>query len=403
MRTPAWVLKDAAIDLDFANLRAWGTALSIAKGTLAGYDPSSAVLGPANGVVGYAPNQVTGFLQTFPTYAPRISAGYGLWAEGKYTNFCLQNRTMTNASWTAVTCTVTKNQQGADGTANGAASLTATSTAATVLQTIASLTSATYVASAYVKRLTGTGAISMTMDGITYTAITSQINSNSYTRVSIPSQTLTSANCGFQLATNGDAIAVDFFQLENNAYPSTPLLTTTTSVARGTEEPAFGNPNGTNYTNDGYRIIRSIVCNGAPWSIVIWASGNTQFASPINTDGGVLIGMGTNGSTANFKASTGANTATTANNGVFGLGNLNKIACIANANTAIGGNSICLNGGAIANGSAGTSGISAASVASTHWGLGNNGAGAFPLDGYISRLAMWKRELTQGEMVQYST
>src|ERR1700677_820211 len=104
-----------------------------------------------------------------------------------------------------------KNQAGADLAASSATSLTASASNGTCLQSVTQ-TSAACVFSAYVKRLSGSGAISMTTDGgTTWTAITSQINTSGYKLVYI-TETVTNPNFGFKIATNGDAIAVDFCQ-----------------------------------------------------------------------------------------------------------------------------------------------------------------------------------------------
>jgi hypothetical protein len=70
----------------------------------------------------------------------------------------------------------------------------------------------------------------MTMDnGATWTAITVTAG---WTLVSIPTQTLTNPTVGFQIVTNGDAIAVDFVQNENGVFATSPIVTTTVSVTR---------------------------------------------------------------------------------------------------------------------------------------------------------------------------
>ena len=148
------------------------------------------------------------------------------------TMVALWNRDLTNAVWTAVTCTVAKDQTGADGVANAASSLTATAGNATVLQAITLASSARFQ-SAYVKRITGSGTIQMTMDnGATWTAVTV---TSAWTRVTIPTQTLANPTVGFRIATNGDAIAVDYVQNENGPSASSAVATTTAAVTRNAE------------------------------------------------------------------------------------------------------------------------------------------------------------------------
>lgn len=149
--------------------------------------------------------------------------------EGSRVNSCIQCRDLTQAAWVASTCTVAKDQTGADGTATSASSLTATGANATVLQAI-TLGSAAAFQSAYVKRITGVGTIQMTMDnGATWTTITI---TSAMARYTIPTQTLANPTVGFRIVTSGDAIAVDFVQNENGAFMTSVIPTTTVAVTR---------------------------------------------------------------------------------------------------------------------------------------------------------------------------
>jgi hypothetical protein len=131
------------------------------------------------------------------------------------TNVVLWDRDLTNVAWTKTNVTAALNQTGIDNTANSASSITASVGNATVLQSITLVSSARFQ-SAFVKRISGSGTINMTMDGgATWTAITITA---SWTRVSIPTQTIANPNVGFQIVTNGDAIAVDFVQNEGGTF-----------------------------------------------------------------------------------------------------------------------------------------------------------------------------------------
>jgi len=127
---------------------------------------------------------------------------------------------------------------GLDGIANTATTLTATAADAIILQPI-SLASAARCASAYVKRRTGTGAISFTQDGgSTWTDITAQINSSTWSRVQITA-TLANPSVGFKLSTSGDAIDVDCVQNEAGAEATSPIVTTTTTVTRNADSLTY--------------------------------------------------------------------------------------------------------------------------------------------------------------------
>lgn len=148
------------------------------------------------------------------------------------TNVALWNRDLTNAVWTATTCTVAKTQTGVDGSANAASLLTATAGNATVLQAI-TLGSSVRYQSAYVKRITGSGTIEMTLDnGSTWTAITLTAL---WSRVTVPTQTLANPTVGFRIVTNADAIAVDFVQNENGKSATSAIATTTVAVTRNVD------------------------------------------------------------------------------------------------------------------------------------------------------------------------
>lgn len=151
---------------------------------------------------------------------------FGFYSEQASTNLALYSRDMTQTNWVKVNTTAALTQTGIDGAPNSASLITATLANGTVLQTITqAATSATY--SVYVKRITGTGTITM-QQGATTQTITP---TSSWTRYSLPASVLNPV-IGFTLATSGDAIAVDGNQLENLAFPTSWVPTTTTSVSR---------------------------------------------------------------------------------------------------------------------------------------------------------------------------
>lgn len=122
----------------------------------------------------------------------------------------LQGADLSNAAWVKTNATCAKDQTGIDGVANAASSILATAGNATVLQSV-TLAVNTFVYQADIKRLIGTGAVSMTIDGgTTWTDITSQIPGGSvYGTAYISQAGVTNPSIGFKLATSGDKIAVD--------------------------------------------------------------------------------------------------------------------------------------------------------------------------------------------------
>ncbi len=395
-RAPPWVLKGAVLDFDFANGRYYGGSVSLGTGNSAGERAKSYLTTGSNAVggVNYAPDSTGLLIKSIPSAAIRITNGIGAWSETDTTNTCLWCRDLTQSgSWTVNTVTALKDQIGADGVSNAASSLLATGANSTVLQSITS-TSGTRVFSCYVKRLVGTGEIDITMDnGSTWTQIDGSINSSSYTRVQIPIASSANPVVGFRIVTNTDKIAVDFCQMEKltgsaPTVATNPMLTTSASVTRcnggGTEELFFNTP-ASNF-NAGIAWVNNLVC-AQPVGFVIVGSGNAPASVAClisGTDlGGYFITGAVNGTTM-----------VGASGGVAGLGNINKMAF------SLGGGirAACVNGGTIA-----TAAVAFSNTQATHGGLGNNGGGAISINGYISRATYFQRELTTGELINYTT
>lgn len=404
-QVPGWVLPGAGLDLDFANLRYYGGFVNygpsstgnLRNGNLFSVNRSSALT--------LAAPDIDGVLQTFAGNQLMITRGMGLWAENNATNYALQSRTLDNASWTKTNMTATRNQTGADNLANGACLLTATagSSTATCLQSI-TLASTQLIGSAHVRRSVGTGTVEMTIDnGATWRDITSQINSSRFTWIEIPAQTVTNPVFGFRLGTNGDAIIVDFTQLENVIdsvlAATTPIVTTTATQTRGSGSinlQMFGTV-GTAY-NDGNRIVNDYHFR-REISMYFEASGNGKSGCFMfgggNTTTNQLSGA-MSGGPASHRSNTlvGTVAATTANNGTYGRGNINKIT----ARLTGAGNAVCLNGGAIATGNYVVD--FRGPDTDTHNGVGNNGAGIQPINGYIRRLAYFPYAIDNGRMIE---
>ena len=86
------------------------------------------------------------------------------------------------------------------------------------------------------RRKTGSGTVEITDDGgVTYTDITSSINSSTYTQLTI---TTTQANpsIGFRLGTSGDEIEADFVTTEDGSEATYPSETTSSTVTRDNDQ-----------------------------------------------------------------------------------------------------------------------------------------------------------------------
>ena len=190
-----------------------------------------------------------------------------LLVEPSGTNLALQSRDLSQGVWVKTNVTAVKNAVGADGIASGATTLTATAASGTVLQAIVNV-SQSRIFSAYVRRVTGTGAVEMTTNGGTnWSTVTI---SSTYTQVACAAQTVLNGSVGFRMAVSGDVIEVDFTQSEVGPAFTSPIPTTTGSVTRnadlisvsGTASGIIGQTQGTiyaevdikNFTN-GTRIL----------------------------------------------------------------------------------------------------------------------------------------------------
>ena len=108
-----------------------------------------------------------------------------------------------------------------------ATTLTATSAAATVYQTL-TLTATPYTLSLYIQRVLGTGAVNLTMDG---TTLTPQTITGSWARYNITVTPTTGAKTiGIQLAAITDSVNIWGAQLENRSAVTAYNVTTTAAI-----------------------------------------------------------------------------------------------------------------------------------------------------------------------------
>lgn len=218
-----------ALLLDFVGTRAVDSRITFVRATGATYFD-------ANGVLQTAGNNVARI-----DFDPVTKACLGLLIEEARTNLVSQPCDLTAAGWSASNITAAANQTGPDNAANSASSITATADAGTILFAITSA-SAARSTTAYVKRITGTGAVQMTQDGgSTWAAVTV---TSAWTRVSIASATVTNPSVGFRLATNTDAIAVFGVQCETGAF-ATSVIPNPAALTRNVDNASM---TGTNFS-----------------------------------------------------------------------------------------------------------------------------------------------------------
>jgi hypothetical protein len=155
--------------------------------------------------------------------------------EGARTNVVLWSADFSNAAWAYTTATPTHGiADPAGGTT--ATTLTATSANGQILQGIGGSagTGTTYSATLWVRRRTGSGAVSLfnpNAGGLTAITPTS-----SWQRFSAIGAGAAATNfVGIRLATSGDAVDIAFSQLEAATFPSSVIVTTTASATRAAD------------------------------------------------------------------------------------------------------------------------------------------------------------------------
>ncbi len=169
--------------------------------------------------------------------------GWGIWDTALVGN--KDARDLTTSNWTrSGTAVAVKDQTGVDGVANSASSLTASGANASAC--IFSGTNAKMrAASMFIKRLTGTGRIGVSQDGINWTYVQDQILTTAWRRVPYSGhyQSFAGARVCVLVETSGDAIAVDGVNGEddrNLRYAAPSPVIYTGSVANSTRDLDFG-------------------------------------------------------------------------------------------------------------------------------------------------------------------
>jgi hypothetical protein len=134
--------------------------------------------------------------------------------------------------WRKLGVTVAKNQTGIDGVANACTRLTATSANGICLQTV-NLVLGSRTASVYLKRITGTGNIQVTLDGTTYSTV--DLSTTEWRRI-VLTGTLAIPAVGIRIVTSGDAVVMDFGQVEDGGFVTSPIMTTTQTATRAIDD-----------------------------------------------------------------------------------------------------------------------------------------------------------------------
>lgn len=173
-----------------------------------------------------------------PTNTPLAAnpTSNGILIEESRTNLILWCRDATQSGgsqpWTTTNCTTALDQTGIDGVANAASRLTATSANASCKQTV-TRASGSATGSVYLKRIgTLTGNVQVTLDGSTWSTV--DLSNGLWNRI-VLSGTVTNPCVGVLIANSGDAVAMDFGQVEAAAFATSPIMTTTSTATRSAD------------------------------------------------------------------------------------------------------------------------------------------------------------------------
>jgi len=179
----------------------------------------------------------SGLIESVASGVPRIDwlgqSCPGLLVEASGQNQALWSRDLSvSGTWAESGITAVRNAVGADGTASGATTLTATAASATITQNI-SHASQSRIFSAYMRRVSGTGQIQLTTNGgtnwqtVTLTSAFAPFNSGA--------QTVASGQVGIRMIASGDVIEVDFTQAEVGPIATSPITTTSGTASRAAD------------------------------------------------------------------------------------------------------------------------------------------------------------------------
>lgn len=166
-------------------------------------------------------------------YDPASGAYLGWLVEEGRTNLVLHGRDQSRSPWSRSGLTAARTTTGRDGAAGTASTLTATQAPGMVFQAV-TVASAAYTLSVDLHRLGGSGQVALTLDGgASWFDVTAQVGS-AWARVSI-TQTLANPTVGLRLATSGDVVAADYWQLEAGSFATSRIVTTTAPVTRAAD------------------------------------------------------------------------------------------------------------------------------------------------------------------------
>jgi hypothetical protein len=311
-----------------------------------------------------------------------VGAYQGFLAEGARTNLCLQARDLTT-TWTLLNTTSAKDQVGIDGVTNSASSLTCTVNGGSCLQTITEAATDS-VLSLFIKRITGTGTITI-QQGASTSDITAQINSSTYTQVSLDATVLNPA-IGIVMGSSGDVIAVDMVQFENGAFATTPIPTTTIAVPRNADLLTYPVTGISQTTGTIFATISPVLTTGVATKIFVCIDDGTANER-------LDIDIASNALVAYNVIDGGVAQASMTNGGATTLGVPTKVTAVYTVNDF----ALSAAGNAVSTDAAGTV------PATTQIVVGSRAGSASPAFGCVGNVRIWKSRLSNGQLQAMTT
>ena len=222
----------------------WGSATCTAVGN--GWYRCSATNSTSQSWGGaniYALNAFIANGNTSPSFTGDGTSGIYIWGAqlqpGSYVTNYQPTTSTALAGWGQSNMTVAKTATGIDGVSNAATTLTASSANAIIYQPYVAA-SAAFASSIYLKAITVTGNIQVTMDGSTWSTV--DLSNGLWNRVALAA-TLVNPVIGVLIQNSGDSVAMDFGQVESSFIAaSSPILTTTAAATRPAEISQILNP-----------------------------------------------------------------------------------------------------------------------------------------------------------------
>lgn len=241
---PSWVLRTpdgqpATWQADFVNSQFWfngasypsfTTWLAAMGGTFTRSNTSASAgyYRDASGIWQAAPADTL----RAPHYAQNLTP-LGAMFEGSQQSVCLAARDLTSVLWTKSNATATRSA-GITGIANSGSRLTATANGGYATQAVSTTASARQLG-VWMKRVAGSGAINLSVDGgVTPVDVSGLINSSTFTLVPVPATSATSLDLRLSLAISGDAVDVDMFQMAG-PFASSPIATGGANLTRNAD------------------------------------------------------------------------------------------------------------------------------------------------------------------------